>query len=268
MIIQSLLTKPSVFQLGKRSAVVAANGTWALPDADERSFRDARKYEDLGYLTIVEGPKIKQDISSRTLPAYAAAVINVAAAPGETFTVRNLVSGKEDVFAFVVDGAETPMGTTRVATDAADAPATLTAFAEAINGKETCPVKATVVDDTVYLHHRALGKSGSTIGLKSSLPATITVGGDEVDGFTKLLDGVYGASVGVVMQTVVAAGDTVTLVTGLPEISHIVVQVRTAAGAVKAYDGVVTSVGGVITADSTGVADIAATDSVTFLIFG
>lgn len=52
-----------------------------------------------------------------------------------------------------------------------------------------------------------------------------------------------------------------------PVVEDAVVQVKTAAGALKAWDGAFTVSGGTVTVDNTGVTDWAATDIVSVLAF-
>lgn len=71
-----------------------------------------------------------------------------------------------------------------------------------------------------------------------------------------------------IMITATASAATLTVDTGLDSIASFIVQVRTAAGVIKAYDGTIEAGGGLLNFDDNGDVDLASTDIVTIIATG
>lgn len=228
MIVKNVTGGKALFNIGRFSAELASEALWPLPDADIKTFRDARRYEELGYIEIIEAPNFKQTLSSRSTPAWGTVTFADIGVAGKVITVAGQKYELDD-------DATVAFGNIGVTVGAAAAD-TATAFAAAVNANTASLVKASAVGAVVYLTHKTNGVDGSSVSLAVEAAADVTVSG------ATLSNGTYGASFSslVVSANATAAG-TATIVTGLADVSHYLVQVRDGTtGVVTPFSGTVT----------------------------
>lgn len=239
------------------SPVLAPNAFAILPDYPE-VYADALRYQTAGWLSIVEGPAHSSNIQSVGQPAVVEVV--VTANPSDTQTVS--IAGK--VFEFDNNAAVTA-GRTAV-TIGASAKLSLDALATGVLANST------------FAGWRKLGctaheAAGAVLFLAP--PPTVDLANVVVAetlsaGTIKKRAAVAGDSFGqlVEFRTITTLPDDLLFVTALRSIKYINVEVRTAAGAVKVWDGVARFDGGVVTLDNSEHTDIIATDVVFIQAYG
>jgi hypothetical protein len=256
---QSGHSELALINLGTKQVRLAYNETAIFPDDDSKVYRDARNLESQGLIEIVEGPAQTTHLSPKTLPAWSMVTVSDTGTDEDTLTIGDVVFELDDDASVTAGNVSVTIGD--------DAEATADALATAINASTDVLVKATRgaegSAEVIYLHHKTNAVTGSSVALAESSTALTIIGGG-----TELEDGTYGANMSAVVATLTATATTDRIVTGLTAIDHFIVQVRTAAGAIKAYDGAITTSGGVIYLDAAGSTDIAATDTITVIAFG
>lgn len=250
MIIKNVSGVTKYFAAGGKGINLANNATGTVPDTN-KAYRDVSRAVARKELEIIKGFQSDEVIRPIDIPeGYRVDVSTVA--DGNFITIAGVT------FEFDNNAAVTAGNT--LVTFSSDATA-LTNLKAAINANAVLKEKkifATDINTTVkfLIIVRNDGDVATDLVVtKTGAPITITK-----------LDGVSSASLGVSVQTVAAAATSQYIYTGLKTVTSVVVQTRSAAGAVKAYAGVVTVSGGTVflAAD----ASLIITDIITVIAFG
>lgn len=239
------------------SPVIENNAYSVLPDSPE-VYADAMRYAATGWISITEGPAFASNLQSVGQPASVRIVQTANPADTNTVTVNGYV------FEFDNNAAVTA-GRTSV-TIGASAKLSLDALAVAL------------LANTNFAGWRKLGctvHEGTGAVLLLAIPSDVdiddvTVAETLATGTIAKLSAVVGDSFGqlIDVRTVATLPADLVFATPLRAIKYVNLEVRNAAGAVVAWDGVVRFDGGIVTLDNSGDVDIAATDVIFLQAFG
>lgn len=247
------------FQAGTRNYVTSNNAVAILDDNSE-TLNDVIEHVRKGRLEIVTLPPVAQYSGTPQLYGYAEIALGSGLADEDTLTIAGVT--------FEIDEAADGVEGANIAVTAADATAngvTADGLKAAINANTTLSKLGLVVDDVIKISNDDARIIIKAKGAMSIADADISKTG----GFT-ITETDSADSVGYRTATVkvVATSATPLINTGLDSIFATFVSVRTAAGAVKAYDGTVTIGGGFVHLGSDGDVDIAATDVIVLQAVG
>ncbi len=252
---------------GVRGQTLANNATATLPDNDPDVLKKVQEYSDAGVLQIMQGPSDITLLSSVNLPASGYVKGTGAVADNDYVTIAGLK------FKWANDPGSGVLGKLYTdyywAGDGAVQATALDTLKDAVNYNTA--TTGIVAEDTVaigadvYLPLRAVAGNVATTGLtlvKSG--ANLAVSG------ATLAAGVQGGAkpTALIKRTCAVADVTAGLIviaTALPSISNFIIQVKTSAGAIKAWDGVAAVAGSTFVIDNSGNTDWADTDVITII---
>lgn len=255
MQVKNISGRELAVKLGRQSLTLAANQTATYPDTPA-AIADANRFITLGYLELITAPVANVIQGDVDVPASVLLAFTGQPTAAETITINGVVfeavAAAEDVtegnVAYVLGGSVA--ATVAALQTAVAANATLKAARISITDKIT--VGASDVRALV----RGVDTTAVSVSEGSTNVAATTVAAVNRQGYRSV-------------KTVVTAAATTHLFdSGLEQIIGVQVQVRSAAGAVKAYDGVVQLSDGLIYLDASGSADIASTDLITIDAWG
>jgi hypothetical protein len=272
MIVKNITGESRYFGFGRatfvRGRLLAANATYSIPDNDPVSMAAVQAFVAAGELQIVEGPANNAVLASSNLPAAGYIRVTGTATNNDTVTVAG------QVFEFKADPGSAVLGKynsglsnaaylwagagAAAATAAAHLVTAINANSDDLNvvagtavlydtGVYVIPLYAK--DGTVTYTGLTLAKSGTNLAVSGTVFAAGVQGPARKTLFTT--------------RAVVAADATagvIVIATGWASVSNVLVVLRTAAGAAKAWDGKATLSGGNIVLDNTGSTDFADTD--------
>jgi hypothetical protein len=263
MKIQNTSGRELYFELGSRGVKLANNAIGYVGD-DIDTIVKAKEHQDKGLLKILAGPVPSDLLSPVDIPGHRLITLATAVA-GNILSIT--AAGISRSFEFVASGGPvTGDAAVLLGANTAEAGVNLAAAINAYAPLRELGIKA--------LGTTSNATTNSVIAVAATLPGTVAIADVTVAKTGAPIT--IGAVVALVenatkkssfVTATVAAAET-TVVTGLTSIESFVFQVRTAAGAIKAYDGNVVANGGLILFDDNGTADLAATDVINVFAVG
>lgn len=258
MIVKNISGFTQVFDFdGEVSVELADDAVATLPDTNE-VYAAAYRYATRGVIEIVTNPIQAVAFQSAGAPAHIRLFTTANFSDTETLTVNGVV--------FEADNNASITAGRTAFTIGASAVLSIDAFAAAL------------LAHADFAGYRYLGASVyATNGAAAAiaLPEGVAVADVTVaEGTANFSISVVAAAAGdsfvqfATSRTVATLPNDLVFMTGIGDIVHVVVTVRTAAGAVKAWDGALSWSGGVIVMDNSGTTDVAATDVIFVQAFG
>jgi len=250
MKIQNISGFAQAFTFSNVASPVLANNAYAvLPDYPE-VYADALRYAAQGWISITEGPAFASNIQSVGQPACVELVNTANPADGNTVTINGYVFEFDNNAAVTAGNTSVTIGgSAKLSYDAL-----ATAILANANFAGWRKLGCTVHEGTGAVMFLA---PPSTVDI-----ADVTVAETLAAGTIAKRAAVVGDSFGqlVELRTVATIPADLIFATPLRSIKYATVEVRDAAGAVKAWDGVMRFDGGIVTLDVSGTTDIIATD--------
>lgn len=258
MIVKNVSGITQTFAFSNRAAVTLANNAEAHLDDDWDIFQDALKYASQDILEIVKGPTHATNLQSVDQPAHIRIITTANYSDEETITINGVVFEFDDDVSVTAGNVLVDIG--------ADAAESLDNLIAAVLAHASFD-GYTMIGSSDFEAAGAVAAIGLPLGVEvgdvtvaeGASATTITV--------EELVDG-QSFEVLAVSRTVATLPADLVFATPIQDIKYVSVEVRAAAGTVKAWDGATNWEGGLIALDQSGDTDIAATDTIFITAYG